>query len=215
MDENVIEKIKDEKIIAIVRNIAYKEILRLGEALREGGINCIEVTFDQSDDEKVKDTLKSINLLSELGDFCVGAGTVITAEQADLAIKAGAEYIISPNVDEEVIGKTKELGKISIPGAFTATEIETAYKLGGDIIKVFPAGLLGAEYIRALKAPLSHIPLTAVGGINHENCGSFVAAGAVGIGVGGGLVSHKLVAEKRYDEITMLAKEYRRNVDSI
>ena len=132
-----------------------------------------------------------------------------------MAIKAGAEYIISPNVDEGVIGKTKELGKISIPGAFTATEIETAYKLGGDIIKVFPAGLLGAEYIRALKAPLSYIPLTAVGGINHENCGSFIAAGAVGIGVGGRLVSREAVAEKRYDEITLLAKKYRRNIDSI
>ena len=132
----------------------------------------------------------------------------MTAEQVRLAVKAGAQYIISPNVDEEVIKETKNLNKISIPGAFTPTETAYAYKLGADIVKLFPAGELGAGYIKAVKAPLKHIPVVAVGGVNPENCADFIKAGAIGVGCGGNLVSAKLVEEGRFDEITAVAKQY-------
>ena len=132
----------------------------------------------------------------------------MSPEQVRQAAEAGAKYIISPNVDPAVIAETKKLGLVSIPGAMTPTEAAWAYSLGGDIIKLFPAGNLGASYIKALKAPLKHIPVTAVGGVNAKNCTEFFKAGVIGIGVGGNLVSKELVESRNFAEITAAAKEY-------
>lgn len=210
MSQAVLDKILEDKIIAIVRGIPSSQIVSLAAALEKGGVTCMEVTFDQSSEEKARDTLVAIRAIKEaLGDrMCVGAGTVMTAEQVRQAVEAGAEYMISPNVDEEVIRETKRLDKVSIPGAMTPTEAAFAYKCGADIVKMFPAGLLGVDYIRAVKAPLKHIPLSAVGNVTVENCAQFLEAGAVGIGVSGNLVSKKLVEEGRFDEITATAKAY-------
>lgn len=210
MSKEVLDRILDGKIIAIVRGIPSEDAVNLAEALVKGGINCIEVTFDQSSEEKAQDTLKAIsNIRQALGDrVCVGAGTVMTAAQVDQAVAAGAEYMISPNVNEDVITRTKAMGKISIPGAMTPTEVAYAYELGADIVKMFPAGVLGCGYIKAVKAPLKHIPVTAVGGVNPENCADFIRAGAVGVGVGGNLVSPQYVKEGRFEEITAIAKSY-------
>lgn len=210
MSQAVLHQILEDRIIAIVRGISNGGIAGLALALRNGGIRCIEVTFDQSSPERAADTLSSIRAIREtLGkDVCVGAGTVMTAEQVRLAAEAGAEYMISPNVSEEVIRETKRLGKISIPGAMTPTEAERAYSLGADIVKIFPAGVLGPGYIKALKAPLKHIPITAVGGVTVDNCAEFIKAGAAGVGVGGNLVSSALVNEGRFDEISTIASAY-------
>lgn len=210
MSKEVLNKILEGKIIAIVRGIPSEEVVSLAQALVKGGISCIEVTFDQSSEEKAKDTLKAIsNIREALGDrVCVGAGTVMTVEQVDAAVAAGAEYMISPNTNAAVIARTKELGKISIPGAMTPSEVAEAYALGADIVKMFPAGVLGCDYIKAVKAPLKHIPVTAVGGVNPANCADFIRAGAVGVGVGGNLVSPQYVKEGRFDEITAIAKAY-------
>jgi 2-dehydro-3-deoxyphosphogluconate aldolase/(4S)-4-hydroxy-2-oxoglutarate aldolase len=210
MCNETLSKIKDGKIIAIVRGIPSDRIVNLAKALVDGGINCIEVTFDQSSEEKAKDTLIAIsNIARELGErVCVGAGTVMTVEQVRQAAQAGAQYMISPNTDEAVIRETKRLGKVSIPGALTPTEAATAYAYGADIVKLFPAGLMGAQYIKAVKAPLKHIPVTAVGNVNVNNCAEFIKAGAIGVGVGGSLVSAELVNSGRFDEITAMAKEY-------
>lgn len=210
MSKEVLNKILESKIIAIVRGIPSEEVVSLAQALVKGGISCIEVTFDQSSEEKAQDTLKAIsNIREALGDrVCVGAGTVMTVEQVDAAVAAGAEYMISPNTNAAVIARTKELGKISIPGAMTPSEVAEAYALGADIVKMFPAGVLGCDYIKAVKAPLKHIPVTAVGGVNPSNCADFIRAGAVGVGVGGNLVSPQYVKEGRFDEITAIAKSY-------
>lgn len=205
-----IGKIYKGKVIAIVRGISSDKIVNLVGAMVKGGISCVEVTFDQSSEEAKKDTLVSIAKIKEVfGDkVSVGAGTVMTVEQVKLAVEAGAEYIISPNTDPEVIKETKRLGKVSIPGALFPTEIAYAYACGADIVKVFPASNLGSAYIKAIKAPLKHIPVTAVGGVNPQNCAEFIKAGCVGVGCGGNLVSAKLVNEGRFDEITAVAKEY-------
>lgn len=210
MSQVVLDKIVAGKIVAIVRGISSTKIVNLAAALEKGGVNCIEVTFDQSSEEKAKDTLAAIRAIKEaMGDkVCVGAGTVMTPEQVRQAVEAGAEYMISPNVDEDVIRETKRLDKVSIPGAMTPTEVAFAYKCGADIVKMFPAGILGAGYIKAVKAPLKHIPVTAVGNVNVDNCAEFIKAGAVGVGVGGSLVSAKLVDEGKFDEITATAKAY-------
>lgn len=210
MSKEVLNKILEGKIIAIVRGIPSDEVVALAEALVKGGISCIEVTFDQSSEEKARDTLKAIsNISQKLGDqVCVGAGTVMTVQQVEAAAAAGAEYMISPNTNAAVIARTKELDKVSIPGAMTPSEVADAYEMGADIVKMFPAGVLGAAYIKAVKAPLKHIPVTAVGGVNPGNCADFIRAGAVGVGVGGNLVSPQLVREGRFDEITAIAKSY-------
>lgn len=210
MSKEVLNKILESKIIAIVRGIPSEEAVSLAKALVKGGISCIEVTFDQSSEEKAQDTLKAIsNIRQALGEcVCVGAGTVMSVEQVDVAVAAGAEYMISPNINAAVIARTKELGKISIPGAMTPSEVADAYELGADIVKMFPAGVLGCDYIKAVKAPLKHIPVTAVGGVNPANCADFIRAGAVGVGVGGNLVSPQYVKEGRFDEITAIARSY-------
>lgn len=210
MSKEVLNKILEGKIVAIVRGVPSDEVVGLAKALVEGGISCIEVTFDQSSEEKAQDTLKAISNISKaLGDrVCVGAGTVMTVKQVEAAAAAGAEYMISPNTNAAVIKRTKELDKVSIPGAMTPSEVAQAYELGADIVKMFPAGVLGCAYIKAVKAPLKHIPVTAVGGVNPGNCADFIRAGAVGVGVGGNLVSPQLVKEGRFEEITAIAKSY-------
>ena len=210
MSKEVLDRILEGKIVAIVRGIPSDEVVGLAEALVKGGISCIEVTFDQSSAEKARDTLKAIsNMRQALGDrVCVGAGTVMSVEQVEAAAAAGAEYMISPNTNAAVIKRTKELNKVSIPGAMTPSEVAEAYELGADIVKMFPAGILGCAYIKAVKAPLKHIPVTAVGGVNPGNCADFIRAGAVGVGVGGNLVSPQLVREGRFEEITAIARSY-------
>jgi len=210
MLKDVLDKILKGKIIAIVRGISSEKIVDLVEAMYKGGITCVEVTFDHSSEETKRNTLKAISKIKEhfKDTICVGAGTVMTPEQVRQAVEVGAKYIISPNVDEDVINETKKLGKVSIPGALTSTEAAFAYKCGADIIKLFPAGVLGADYVKAVKAPLKHIPVIAVGSVNPKNCADFLKAGAVGVGVGGNLVSAELVNEGRLDEITVVAKKY-------
>ena len=201
-----------QKIIAIVRGVYGENILRLGEALLAGGIRMIEVTFDQTGDPE--ETAKAIRDLSAhfSGEILPGAGTVMNEAQVRLAKEAGAAYIISPNVEEAVIRETKKLGMLSFPGALTPTEIVHAHDLGADLVKIFPVSTLGASYIKAVKAPLKHIGVMAVGGVNEENAGEFIKAGAQGVGVGGNLVNRALVEAGRFDEITKTAGKLYDNV---
>lgn len=210
MSQTILERIKAEKIIAIVRGVPSQKIVDLASALERGGITCIEITFDQSSEEKALDTLAAIRALREsMGPrICVGAGTVMTVKQVRQAAEAGAEYMISPNADERVICETKRQEKVSIPGAMTATEIVTAYGWGADFVKVFPAGQFGPAYIKAIKAPLKHIPVIAVGNVTSENCAEWIRAGAAGVGVGGNLVNAQWIAEGRFGKITTVAKTY-------
>ena len=204
---DTLKYIKEKKIIAIVRGIYGDDALRLSEALHKGGISLIEVTFDQKGDiQRTVETVQSIH--KHFGEsFLPGAGTVMTAEQVAAAEEAGAQYIISPNVSEEVIRETKKRGLISMPGAMTPSEIVKAHDLGADIVKVFPASVLGPSYIKAVRAPLGYIDLMAVGGVNEENAGEFINSGAVGIGIGGNLVKKAFIDEERFDFITKTAEK--------
>lgn len=206
--KKTLEILKEEKVVAIVRGIPSGRILDLARALYRGGIRCIEVTFDQSSQAGIDETARCIHLLAQKPDLCVGAGTVMNTDQVHLAKAAGARYIISPNVDADVIAETKKLEMVSIPGAFTPTETAYAYQCGADIVKIFPGGLLGPSYIKALRGPFSHIPMMAVGSVRANTCAEYIQAGCVGVGVGGNLVSLKLLEEGRFDEITAAAKAY-------
>ncbi len=206
----VIAKVEEKKIIAIVRGLDADHCIKLAEALHAGGIDMIEITFQQDKPETFSETASSIQAIAEHfhGEVIPGAGTVITLEQLDIAAKAGAQYIISPNVDTEIIKKTRELGLVSMPGALTPTDIIEAHKAGADFVKVFPIGSLGVGYLKAIKAPITHIKLLAVGGVNEKNAMEFMKAGAVGIGVGGNIVNKDWIAAGEFDKITALAKEY-------
>lgn len=215
MREQVLRELYRDKVVAIVRGLGRDSILDLAEALLEGGVRFMEVTFRQDAPETWRDTADAIACVAEKyrGDMRVGAGTVMTLEQLALAHDAGAQYIISPNADEGVIRQTRARGLVSLPGAFTATEIANAHAWGADIVKVFPAGRLGPGYIRDLRAPLAHIPLMAVGGVNAENAGDFIAAGAMGVGVGGSLVKREWIDAGAFAKITDLARAYVRAVN--
>lgn len=208
MEQQMIEKIREKKLIAITRGVAPERIEKTAQALSEGGIGLMEITFDQRTDGA--DTVKSIALLRERfeGKIYPGAGTVMTAEQVRLAAEAGAQYIISPNTDRAVIEETKRLGLVSIPGAFTPTEIAAAYQMGADFVKIFPVASLGAAYIKAVTAPLAHIPVLAVGGVTPANLKEFFKAGAVGCGIGSNLVNASKIAAGDYASVTEAAKAF-------
>lgn len=212
MSQQVLEKILNEKIIAIIRGMSCEVIGNLIKAYSAGGIHCVEVTFNQCSDDNYKETLDAINLISQTEGMVAGAGTVMNVEQVRLAAKAGAQYIISPNVDEDVIKETKKLGMVSIPGAMTPSEIAYAYKMGADIVKLFPTANLGLSYVKNIKAPLSHIRIQATGGVTPENIADYLKAGCVSAGVGGKLVDKKAIAEGDYQKIEEAAKQY---VDAI
>ena len=182
-DMTTLEQIFEYKIVAILRGCVPDRIAGIAAALAEGGVRLLEVTLNSPG------ALAAIRQVADvMGDrMLVGAGTVLTAAEAEAAIDAGARFIISPAMDIETIHRTRQLGAISIPGCFTPTEILTAYRHGADIIKVFPAGSTGAQYFKELRGPLPHIPFMPAGGVNMDNIRDFKAAGAVAFGISSAL----------------------------
>ena len=213
MREQIIQKVLEKKIVAIVRGVYGEDCVKLAQALCEGGIELLEVTFDQSKPELLERTSDTIRLLVDrLGDRMIfGAGTVTSLEMLELAKNAGARFIVSPDTNEAVIRATVAAGMVSMPGALTPTEIVTAYSWGADFVKLFPAGTQGTAYLKAVTAPLNHIPILAVGGVNEKNIADFLNAGAVGAGVGGNLVNKTWIANGEFDKIIALAKEFTHN----
>ncbi|MEP7143879.1 MAG: bifunctional 4-hydroxy-2-oxoglutarate aldolase/2-dehydro-3-deoxy-phosphogluconate aldolase [Ferruginibacter sp.] len=181
-----LSQILAHKIVAILRGAQPQDVVEIAEALYEGGIKCIEITLNSTDALQV---IESIAMKME-GRILVGAGTVLNVVAAKDAIAAGAKFIISPITDQAIISITKQSGAVSIPGAFTPTEIFKAYSGGGDIIKVFP-GTSGPAFIKEILAPLPFIPLMPTGGISLENLHEFKKAGAVAFGIGKALVDTK------------------------
>lgn len=211
MKTSIINSIMEEKIIVIARKVATENLIATAEALYAGGIRLIEVTFDQSGEFSSQVTADQIKLLNSHfdGNMLVGAGTVMTAEQTKIAYDSGAKYIISPNVDKNVIETTTNLGMVSIPGALTPTEISLAHSYGADFVKMFPAGELGINYLKAVLAPLNHIKTLAVGGINENNLKDFLSIGIKGVGVGSNIIKNDLIMQGNFKEITELALKYR------
>ena len=209
MRENVVQAALRHKVIAIARGVAPEQSLALARALYAGGIRMLELTFVQKEPESFRQTAASIaRLRQEFGEeMFVGAGTVLTVEQAELAHEAGAQFIVSPDVNADVIRRTVELDMASFPGAMTPTEVMTAHRAGADLVKLFPVARLGAAYVKDLVAPISHVPLLAVGGVNANNAAEFLKAGCVGVGVGGQLVNKEKIAAGDWAGITETARQ--------
>lgn len=209
MAKNLVNIIKQEKIIAIVRGVQNKDIFPVVTALVKGGIFLIEVTFNQKNKDSWKDTANAISLINKNFDgVVVGAGTVFNKEQLLLAKNSGAEFILSPHTDLELISQTKKEKLVSIPGAITPSECASAFNAGADFIKLFPAGNFGASYLKAITSPLSHIPFLCVGGVNFDNIPVLLKNGASGIGIGGNLVDLNLIEQADFDKIKNLAAKY-------
>ncbi len=204
---NLLSEMKKNRIVAILRGYDCDQVLHIAETLQEAGLFFIEVAFHPDfPDTSIASTIHA--LCAHFPKLHIGAGTVLTVPQAQAACNAGAEYIISPNVNLSVIKETKRLGMISIPGAVTPSEIVCAFEEGGDIIKVFPSSTLGSAYIRALRSPLPHIPLAAVGGIDLDNICDFLKTGIYFAGIGGNIVPADAVHSHKYDNIKDLALLY-------
>lgn len=199
---NQLERLKQGKLVAVIRGAQPEQVVPIAQALKEGGIFSLEITADTpkigSVIEQVKETFGD--------DVIVGAGTVLDPETARAVIMAGAEFIFSPTVNVKTIKMAKRYGVISIPGALTPTEILTAYEHGADLIKVFPADAMGAGYFKGVKGPLPHIPLMPTGGVTLDNIADYFQAGAAAAGLGGALVNPKKLSEEEdYQRLTETA----------
>ena len=208
--EEILARIKKEKLVAILRGVPMDRIDGVVGALVRGGVRVLEFTFDHDlPDYLAANAAKIRHTVEKFGDqVLVGCGTAITVEEVEAAHDAGACLVISPNVDMAVIRRTKQLDMVSMPGALTPTEIVAAYEMGADIVKLFPAGELGLGYIKAVRGPLKHIPMSAVGGVKPENVKDFLNAGVCGFGVGGQLVLSKAVKSGDDAAIEARAKEF-------
>ena len=199
------------QIIAIIRGADPNEILEIVDALKRGGIRTLEITINSP---------KAITVIDRLSEkygseLLIGAGTVLDTETARAAILAGAKFIISPTADVPTITLTRRYGCVSIPGAFTPTEILQAFEHGGEIIKVFPA-ILGAGYLKEIRGPLCQIPLMPTGGVNIQNIQEFKQAGAVAFGLGSALVTTgKPVDDSYLKELSEKAKSFVAAVSNI
>ena len=210
MREAVIQTVLDTKLVAIVRGVYGQDCLNLAKALCEGGIRALEVTFDQSNSEAWQKTADTISLLCrELGEkMLFGAGTVTSVELVNIAKAAGATFIVSPDTNAQVIAATVAAGMVSMPGALTPTDVVTAWEAGADIVKLFPISTFGPGYLKAIKAPLKHIPLMATGGVRPANAMDYLNAGSSALGVGGDLVNKQWIAAGEFDKIGQAARDF-------
>ncbi len=210
MMNEVIKSIETEKLIVIVRGVQKEKLIPLAEAMYNGGIRLLEVTYSANGSVSDEETAQSIKALAEhfKGRMYIGAGTVLTEKQVKLTKKAGGTFIISPDTYDKVISATKSLNMVSMPGAITPSEIQTAIRAGADFIKLFPMANFGVSYLKAIKAPLSHVKFLAVGGVDENNMAEYLKAGVCGFGVGSNIVKKDLIDNDDYDKITELAKKF-------
>lgn len=203
VDMSTLSKIKEHSIIAIVRGLRPGYVVDVAQALYAGGIRMLEVTMNSDE------PLVAIRRLTEaMGErMVIGAGTVLDTQAVEAAVEAGARFILSPVVDADVIKATKALGAVSIPGAFTPTEIYAAYKHGADIVKVFPA--TSPAYIRGIRGPFPQIPLLPSGGITPQNIKDFKQAGAAAFGIGSTLIdTARPITAEYLKQLTDKAREF-------
>jgi len=208
MKAEIENAVREKRIVAIIRGFAPETCLRLAEAYAKSGIGLVEVTFAQNAPETWNDTAAAIAAIKErfAGNVRVGAGTVLTEEQLSMCEQAGGEYMITPNVNASLIRECVRRGLVAMPGALTPSEAVDAWEAGASFVKIFPAGSLGVGYVKAIRAPLSHIPFLAVGGIGPDNIADFVKAGCVGAGVGGNLTNKEWIAAGEWNKIEETAR---------
>jgi 2-dehydro-3-deoxyphosphogluconate aldolase / (4S)-4-hydroxy-2-oxoglutarate aldolase len=202
--DQYLKQIADVGVVAVIRALSRDQLIGIAESLLAGGVSAIEVTMS------TPSAIAGIEMLADrFGDAAVlGVGTVMDAATARDAISAGAQYVVSPMFDENVVTAVQKLGKIVIPGAFTPTEILRAWSAGADVVKVFPSTGLGPQYFKDLLAPLPQLKLTPTGGVDVKNAGDWIKAGAVFVGAGSSLISKDALARNDWTSVTANAKTF-------
>lgn len=199
---SAIQEILAKKVVAVVRLDNYNRAVDVARALVAGGVTVLEFTLTgRGAIQAVSATRKA------LGDaVCVGVGTVLKSEDAEAAIDAGAEFLVTPAVRQQVIATCVKRQTLILCGGLTPTELLEAHEAGAEMVKVFPAQSGGPNFIKNVLAPMPFLKLVPTGGVSPENARDYLAAGAVAVGIGGNLVSNKLVAAEAFDQITLTAQ---------
>ncbi len=200
---SILSALLETKIIAIIRLHSSKSVYKAALALAKGGIKAIEVTMG------TPNALGEIEKIAQHEHILAGAGSVTTPQMVIDAVQAGAQYIVTPATNPNIIQQAHCLNKPVLSGALTPTEIIQAYEWGADIIKLFPANIFGIPYLKAVRAPLPHIPLMPTGGVTIENAAAWIQHGAACLGVGSTLVSQQIVDKTDFDTITLNAIKIR------
>lgn len=200
-----LKRVDDSGIVAILRASQADRLVEVGEALLAGGIDIIEVTFT------VPRAMRVLEAMAEkIGDrILLGAGTILDSETARVAIFSGAEFIVSPSFNPNLVELCQRYDKAVMPGAFTPTEVVNAWQAGADIVKVFPADIGGPSYLRTLRGPLPQVKLLPTGGINLATLGNYLAAGACAVGVGGSVAPVDAIESGDLQRIEHLARQFR------
>ena len=199
-----LERVIQSGIVAVIRSPSSEQLVQVAEALYAGGVDVLEITFTVP---------KALEIIAAVRDrlgkkVLLGAGTVLDPETARAALLAGAEYVVSPTVNVDVIKLCSRYDKLAMPGAFTPTEVVTAWEAGAGIVKVFPADLVGPQYLKILHGPLPQVRLMPTGGVNLKTIGDFLRAGACTVGIGGSLVDQQAIRDGDFQKITSLAEQY-------
>ena len=203
-----LSRIADGGVVAVLRGVDADQLVGIAEALQAGGVDVVEITADTP---AVTDLIET--LTDTFDDLVVGTGTVLDAETARSTIAAGAAFVVSPSLHEDVIETCNRYGVVCAPGVMTPTEAIRGYEAGADFVKVFPAKTVGPDHLAAMKGPLGQIPLMPTGGVGPTNAGEYVEAGAFAVGAGGALVDYEAAARGDYEVITETAREFTRVVE--
>src|ERR1043166_5375568 len=201
---DVVERIKAERAIAVIRTDSLERALHTAEAVVAGGFRAIEITFSFAE---AADAIRNLTASNE-PDLLVGAGTIVTPKQVKEAVSAGAQFLVSPCVLPEMIEAAHELQVTVIPGAYTPTEIYTAHSLGADIVKIFPAVKFGPEYLKAIRGPLPNIPIMPTSGVDASNVADWFRAGAVAVAQVCSVLDPDLIKKRVWDALTKRAREF-------
>jgi len=205
----VLNRMINEGLIPVIRVTSASEAMDVADAIKEGGVSFIEITMSV---QGAIDVIKELTQKYK-DEIIMGAGTVLDSETGRAALLAGAQFIVSPTLNLDLIQLAHRYSVVVIPGAMTPTEILTAWNAGADMVKVFPSAQLGGpEYIKALRGPLPQILLVPTGGVNLQNAGTFIKAGAAALGVGGELVDKKAIKEKKFHIITESARGFLKTI---
>ena len=196
-----LDRLRDARVIAVIRAPDAEGAIRAVDALVRGGVTGIEITYSTPDVPRV------LAAVAERHDVLLGAGTVTAPGQAEEAVAAGAEFLVSPGLDDDVMAAMRATGALTMGGALTPTEVMRAVRLGADVVKVFPASLGGPGYLKSLRGPFPDVPFVPTGGVSAGNLGEWLDAGAIAVGAGGELCSADDIAAGRFEAIERRARE--------
>lgn len=209
--QKIVNKITELKAVAVIRMDDPSKLIKVAEAIHDGGVKAIEITMT------VPNAIDTIELASkEIGNkVLVGVGSVLNSEMAQKAIDAGAKYVVSPIFKKKIIDTAHRNDIPAMPGTFTPTEAQLAWEAGADIIKIFPADVLGISYIKGIKAPMPHLKVMPTGGVSLTNAGEWLKAGACAVGVGSALLDKKAIKEENYSVLMKNAEQIMNSIESV